>query len=44
LCWRKLLQKLAVTDKTTLTCEKAPEGKIRMTSGSWDSEKVILKD
>jgi hypothetical protein len=40
----KVLLKLAVTDKTTLVCEKAPEGKIRVTSGSWDSEKVILKD
>jgi len=32
----KVLEKLATTDKTTLVCEKAPEGKIRVTSGSWD--------
>jgi hypothetical protein len=24
--------------------EKAPEGKIRVTSGSWDGEKVFLRD
>jgi len=39
----KVLEKLATTDKTTLVCEKAPEGKIRVTSGSWNGEKVILK-
>jgi hypothetical protein len=40
----KVLEKLATTDKTTLAVEKAPEGKIRVTSGSWDGKKVILKD
>jgi hypothetical protein len=39
----KVLEKLAVTDKTTLAIEKAPEGKVRVTSSSWASEKVILK-
>jgi hypothetical protein len=39
----KVLEKLAVTDKATLVCEKAPEGKIRVTSSIWGSEKVILK-
>jgi hypothetical protein len=39
----KVLEKLAVTDKATLVCEKAPEGKIRVTSNAWASEKVILK-
>jgi len=34
---------LATTDKTTLVCEKAPEGKIRVTLGSWAGGKVILK-
>ncbi len=38
-----VLEKLATSDKTTLVCEKAPEGKIRVTSGSWEGEKVILK-
>jgi hypothetical protein len=40
----KVLEKLATTDKTTLVCEKAPDGKIRVTSVSWDAEKVILED
>jgi hypothetical protein len=39
----KVLEKLVTNGKTTLVCEKAPEGKIRVTSGSWDGEKVILK-
>jgi hypothetical protein len=30
----KVLERLAVTDKTTLAIEKVPEGKIRVTSGS----------
>jgi hypothetical protein len=40
----KVLQKLATSEKTTLVCEGAPEGKIRVASGSWDGEKVLLKD
>jgi hypothetical protein len=32
----KVLENLATTDKSTLVCEKASEGKIRVTSGSWD--------
>ena len=39
----KVLEKLATSDKTTLVCEKPPDGKIRVTSGSWEGEKVILK-
>jgi hypothetical protein len=39
----KVLERLATTEKTTLVCEKAPEGKIRVTSGSWVGGKVILK-
>jgi hypothetical protein len=38
----KVLERMAVTDKSTLVCEKAPEGKIRVTS-SWADERVILK-
>jgi hypothetical protein len=30
------------TEKSTLVVERAPEG--RVTSGSWDGEKVVLKD
>jgi phage FluMu protein gp41 len=35
---------LAVTDKATLVLVRAPEGKILVTSGSWDGEKVFLRD
>jgi hypothetical protein len=31
-----------ITEKSTLVVERAPEG--RVTSGSWDGEKVVLKD
>jgi hypothetical protein len=40
----KVLDRLAVTEKSTIVLERAPDGKIRVTSGSWDAEKVILKD
>jgi hypothetical protein len=40
----KVLDTLAVTDKATLVFERQPDGKILVTSGSWDGEKVILKD
>ncbi|MGA7229313.1 MAG: hypothetical protein WBX95_00050, partial [Xanthobacteraceae bacterium] len=40
----KVLDRLAVTDKATLVFERAPESKILVTSGSWDGEKVILRD
>jgi hypothetical protein len=40
----KVLERLATTEKSTLVIERAPEGKVRVTSGSWDGEKVILKD
>jgi hypothetical protein len=35
----KVLEKLATTEKMTLVCEKAPEGKIRVTSGSWEGRR-----
>jgi hypothetical protein len=40
----KVLEKLAVSDKCTIVFEKQPDGKIRVTSGSWDGEKVIMRD
>jgi hypothetical protein len=40
----KVLDRLAVTDKATLVLERAPEGKILVTSSSWDWEKVFLRD
>lgn len=39
----KVLERLAVTDKTTLAIEKVPEGKVRVTSSAWADERVILK-
>jgi hypothetical protein len=39
----KVLERMAVTDKSTLVYEKAPEGKIRVTSSAWADERVILK-
>jgi hypothetical protein len=40
----KVLEKLAVTDKTTIVVERQPDGKMRVTSGSWEGEKVFLRD
>ena len=40
----KVLERLATTEKGTIVIERAPEGKILVTSGSWDGEKVILRD
>jgi hypothetical protein len=39
----KVLERLATTEKATLVFARDTEGKIRVTSGSWDREKVILK-
>jgi hypothetical protein len=38
----KVLERLATSDKTTIVIEKQPDGKMRVTSGSWDNEKVFL--
>jgi hypothetical protein len=40
----KVLEKLATSDKATIVIERQPDGKMRVTSGSWDGEKVILPD
>jgi hypothetical protein len=40
----KVLEKLATSDKTTIVVERLTDGKMRFTSGSWDGEKVILRD
>jgi hypothetical protein len=40
----KVLEKLATSDKVSLVIERQPDGKMRVTSGSWDGEKVILRD
>ena len=39
----KVIERLAVTDKATLAIEKAPDGKVRVTSSAWPDERVILK-
>jgi hypothetical protein len=39
----KVIEKLATTEKTTIAIAREEGGKIRVTSGSWDREKVILK-
>jgi hypothetical protein len=39
-----VLERLATPDKTTIVIERQPDGKMRVTSGSWDGEKVFLKD
>ena len=40
----KVLEKLATSEKTTLVIARELDGKMRVTSGSWDGEKVFLKD
>jgi hypothetical protein len=42
--FEKVVEKIATTERSTIVVERAPEGKIRVTSGSWDGEKVILKN
>ena len=39
-----VIEKMAIADSTNLVLEKPPEGKIRVTSKSWDDAKVILRD
>ena len=41
---RKSSRWLGDSDKTTIVVEKQPDGKMRVASGSWDGEKVFLKD
>jgi hypothetical protein len=40
----KVLEKLAMSDKATIVIEHQTDGKMRVTSGPWDGEKVILRD
>ncbi len=37
----RVIEKLATSDKVILTVERLPEGKMRVTSNSWDHEKVF---
>ena len=41
---QKVLEKLAASDKATIVVQCQTDGKMRVTSGSWDGEKVILRD
>jgi hypothetical protein len=38
----KVLEKLATSDRITIVIERQPDGKMRVTSTSWDSERVLL--
>jgi hypothetical protein len=40
----KVLEKLATSDKATIVFERESGGKMRVTSGSWDGEKVFFRD
>jgi hypothetical protein len=40
----KVLEKLATSDKATIVVERLTDRKMRVTSGSWDREKVLLRD
>jgi hypothetical protein len=33
-----------MTEETSIVIERPPDGKMRVTSGSWDGEKVFLRD
>jgi hypothetical protein len=41
---QKVLEKVATSDKATIVFEKQPDVKMRVTSGPWDGDKVILRD
>lgn len=40
----KVLERLATSEKTTIVIARELDGKMRVTSGSWEGEKVFLKD
>jgi len=40
----KVVERMATTEKTTIAVSREDGGKIRVTSKSWEGEKVILKD
>ena len=40
----KVLEKLATSDRVTIVIERQPDGKMRVTSGSWHSEEVLFHD
>jgi hypothetical protein len=40
----KVIEKLATSEKCSIIIARELDGKMRVTSGSWDGEKVFLKD
>ena len=40
----KCLRSWATSDRITIVIERQPEGKMRVTSTSWDGEKVLTRD
>jgi hypothetical protein len=40
----KVLEKLATSDRITIVIERQPDGKMRVTSTSWDGERVLMRD
>ena len=38
----KVLERLATTERVTIVVEREIDGKMRVTSGSWDGEKVCV--
>jgi hypothetical protein len=40
----KMLEKLATSDRIAIVIERQPDGKKRVTSGSWHGEKVLMRD
>jgi hypothetical protein len=41
---KNVIERLATSDKTTIVVEKQPDGKMRVSSGSWEGEKIFLRD
>ena len=40
----KVIEKLAMSDCITIVIERHPHGKMRVTSTSWDGERVLFRD
>jgi hypothetical protein len=40
----KVLERLATSDKTTIVIGRRPDGKMQVTSGAWDGEKIFSRD
>ena len=41
---RRTIERLATTEQTSIVIERQPDGKMRVTSGFWDGEKVFLRE